>query len=60
MTLRSVAYLAYALFCEQRARAESDPIAKREWEQTAIDWHRMTRKVAETDDRGDKELDLGR
>jgi hypothetical protein len=50
MTVRSEAYRAYALICEQRARAETDPFAKREWEQTAIDWHRMAYKVAEIDD----------
>lgn len=30
MALRSAAYRAYALVCEQRARDETDPIAKRE------------------------------
>ena len=50
MTLRSEAYRAYAVICEQRALDEIDPVAKREWEQAAIDWHHMASKAA--DNRG--------
>jgi hypothetical protein len=50
MVLRSAAYRAYALLCEQRARDEADPIAKREWELTAKDWNRMAKAVTVSGD----------
>ena len=50
MTLRSEAYRAYALLCEQRAPDEADPVAKREWELTANDWNRMAKAVADSGD----------
>jgi hypothetical protein len=49
MTLRSEAYRAYAVLCEQRALDEIDPVAKREWEQAAIDWHQMAHSAADDD-----------
>jgi hypothetical protein len=35
------AYLLRALASEQRARAASDPVIKKEWEALAIEWHQL-------------------
>jgi hypothetical protein len=50
MALRSAAYRAYALICEHRARDDTDPIAKREWERSAADWNRMEKVLANSGD----------
>ena len=35
-----------ALACEQRAKDASDPTAKRDWEELAIEWHTMANFAA--------------
>jgi hypothetical protein len=38
---RADLYRAKALIAEQRAKETSDPTAKQDWEELAIEWHMM-------------------
>jgi hypothetical protein len=38
---RADMYRAKALVAEQRAKETSDPTAKQDWEELAIEWHMM-------------------
>jgi hypothetical protein len=38
---RSDIFRERALACEERAKATSDPTAKADWEELAIEWHTM-------------------
>jgi hypothetical protein len=43
---RTGIYRTRALVCEQRAKATSDPTAKADWEELAIEWHLMANIAA--------------
>ena len=43
---RTDTYRMKALACEQRAKDASDPTAKRDWEELAIEWHTMANFAA--------------
>ena len=43
---RTDTYRMKALACEQRAKDASDPTARREWEELAIEWHTMANFAA--------------
>jgi len=40
-------YRAYAALCEERARAETSPSGRREWERAARDWHLLAEAAAD-------------
>jgi hypothetical protein len=56
MNARCEAYRSYALLSEKLARAASDPLGRLEWEQTAIDWHRLANLAAQSDGDDSHEL----
>jgi hypothetical protein len=45
---RADMYRAKALIAEQRAKETSDPTAKQDWEELAIEWH-MVASIAAKD-----------
>ena len=48
ITSRSSIFRLKALFSEQRAKESSEPRARDDWEELAIEWHMMANLTANT------------